>query len=313
MEIDISRGTAVRAMTMASTSVIDVTMIVVGIMRGSTGGVTEMSTGVLSGGTTVSEVAVMMAVTAVVEVKMRLSDSAVAGEVTAEAIAEVRAGFASVGATLVVADIMVKSWGVDLRTSSVTTIAEVAAMMGVAAVVEVKMRLSDSTAASEGTAVAISSTRVTELNTVEGVLLLLTVNGGLLDSTLEAMGSMRSLGSAEAVSGRSRDVRAEAVSGRSTDVEATLARSADVNTRSAESSLSRGTSGLGERAGRSSGSVSVMEGSRGTTVVRCVAGRSTITVGAPFSSGSSGNNSSESESLEHLTKKYIKSIVPNLL
>jgi hypothetical protein len=238
VEIDISRGTAVRAMTMASTSVIDVTMIVVGIMRGSTGGVTEMSTGVLSGGTTVSEVAVMMAVTAVIEVKMRLSDSAVAGEVTAEAIAEVRAGFASVGATLVVADIMVKSWGVDLRTSSVTTIAEVAAMMGVAAVVEVKMRLSDSTAASEGTAVAISSTRVTELNTVEGVLLLLTVNGGLLDSTLEAMGSMRSLGSAEAVSGRSRDVRAEAVSGRSTDVEATLARSADVNTRSAESSLS---------------------------------------------------------------------------
>ena len=52
--------------------------------------------------------------------------------------------------------------------------------------------------------------------------------------------------------------------------------------------------------------MSVMEGSRGTTVVRCVAGRSTITVGAPFSSGSSGNNSSESESLEHLTKKVYK-------
>jgi hypothetical protein len=261
VEIDISRGTAVRAMTVASTSVIDVTLRAVGIMRGSTGGVAEMSTAVSSGGTTVAVVAAVMGVAAVVEVKMGLSDSAVAGEVTTEAIAEVSAGLASVGATLVVADIAVKSWGVDLRSSTVTTVAEVAAVMGVAAVVEVKMGLSDSTVASVGTTEAVSGTRVTELNTVEGVLLLLAVNGGLLDGTLESMGLVRSLGSAEAVSGRSRDVRAmaEAGSGRSTDVEATLGRSADGNTRSAESSLSRGTSGLGERAGRSSGSASVVE------------------------------------------------------
>ena len=294
MEIDISRSTAVRTMTvmtMASTSVIDVTLRAVGIMRGSTGGVAEMSTAVRSGGTTVAVVAAMMAVTAVVEVKMGLSDSTVAGEVTTEAIAEVSAGFASVGATLVVADIMVESWSVDLMSSSVTTVAEVAAMMAMTAVVN--------------------------------------GGGGLLDRTVETMGSVRSLGCAEAVSGRSRDVRAvteagfgrstdvravaEAASGRSTDVEATLSRSVDGNSGSAESSLSRGTSWLSKRAGRSGGSTSVVEGSRGTTVVRSVAGRSTITDGAPFSSGSSGNNSSESESLEHLKNKYIKSLVPNLL
>merc|ERR1719242_3003734 len=135
-----------------------------------------------------------MAVMAVVEVKMGLSDSTVAGEVTTEAIAEVSAGFASVGATLVVADIMVESWSVDLMSSSVTTVAEVSAMMAMTAVVN--------------------------------------GGGGLLDRTVETMGSVRSLGCAEAVSGRSRDVRAvtEAASGRSTDVEATLSRSVDGNT-----------------------------------------------------------------------------------
>ena len=229
MEIDISRSTTVRAMTMAgTTSVVDIRLTVVSIMRGSTGGMAEMSTTVMGGSTTIAVVASVMGVTAVVEVKMRLSDSTVAG----------------VGATK-----------------------------------------------------AIAGTRVTKLNTVEGVLLLLTVNGSLLDCTTETM--IMLLRSAEAVSGRSRDVRAEAVLGRSTNVEAALVRSADAQTRSAVTSVVR-TSGLGERAVRSLGSVE-----RSVATVRV---RSTITMRSPFSSGGSSNNSSESESLEHLTIKYIESL-----
>ena len=298
MEIDISRSTTVRAMTMAgTTSVVDIRLTVVSIMRGSTGGMAEMSTTVMGGSTTIAVVASVMGVTAVVEVKMRLSDRSVAGEVTTEAITEVSARLASVGAALVVADITVKSWGVELRSSSVTTVAEVASVMGVTAVVEVKMRLSDSTVAGVGATKAIAGTRVTKLNTVEGVLLLLTVNGSLLDCTTETM--IMLLRSAEAVSGRSRDVRAEAVLGRSTNVEAALVRSADAQTRSAVTSVVR-TSGLGERAVRSLGSVE-----RSVATVRV---RSTITMRSPFSSGGSSNNSSESESLEHLTIKYIESL-----
>ena len=110
MEIDISRSTTVRAMTMAgTTSVIDIRLTAVSIMRGSAGGMAEVSTTVMSGSTTIAIVASVMSVTAVVEVKMRLSDRSVAGEVTTEAIAVVRARLASVGAALVVADITVKS------------------------------------------------------------------------------------------------------------------------------------------------------------------------------------------------------------
>ena len=304
MEIDVSLSTTVGAKTMASTSVVDVTLLVIGVVRGGTDGMAEMSTAVFGRSTTVAIVAAVMGVTSVVEVKMGLSDSAVAGEVTTEAIAEVRAGFVSVGATLVVADITVESWGVELRSSSVTTVAEVTAVLGVTSEVEVKMVIRGKTAASEGTTVAVAGTRVTELNTVEGVLLLLTVNWGLLDSTLEMR--LRSLRSAEAASVRSREVRANVSLGGSTDVEAALVRSADAQTRSAVTSGSRGTSGLGETTVRSCGSSSVVE--RSATMVRCVTGRSTISMGSPFSSGGSGNNSSESESLEHLTIKYIKSL-----
>ena len=166
-----------------------------------------------------------------------------------------------------------------------TAVAEVASVMGVTAVVEVKMRLSDSTVAGVGATKTIAGTRVTKLNTVEGVLLLLTVNGSLLDCTTETM--IMLLRSAEAVSRRS------------TNVEAALARSADAQTRSAVTSVVR-TRGLGERAVRSLGSVE-----RSVATVRV---RSTITMRSPFSSGGSSNNSSESESLEHLTIKYIESL-----
>ena len=287
MEIDISRSTTVRAMTMAgTTSVINIRLTAVSIMRGSAGGMAEVSTTMMSGSTTIAVVASVMGVTAVVEVKMRLSDRSVASEVTTEAIAEVRARLASVGAALVVADITVKSWGMELRSGSVTTIAEAASVMGVTAVVEVKMRLSDGTVAGVGATKAIAGTRVAKLNTVERVLLLLTVNGSLLDCTTETM--IMLLRSAEAVSRRS------------TNVEAALARSADAQTRSAVTSVVR-TRGLGKRAVRSLGSVE-----RSVATVRV---RSTITMRSPFSSGGSSNNSSESESLEHLTIKYIESLL----
>ena len=209
MEIDISRSTTVRAMTMAgTTSVINIRLTAVSIMRGSAGGMAEVSTTMMSGSTTIAVVASVMGVTAVVEVKMRLSDGTVAG----------------VGATK-----------------------------------------------------AISGTRVAKLNTVERVLLLLTVNGSLLDCTTETM--IMLLRSAEAVSRRS------------TNVEAALVRSADAQTRSAVTSVVR-TRGLGKRAVRSLGSV---EGEGAATTVG-----STVTTRAPFSSGGSGYNSSESESLEHL-------------
>ena len=285
MEIDISRSTTVRAMTMAgTTSVINIRLTAVSIMRGSAGGMAEVSTTMMSGSTTIAVVASVMGVTAVVEVKMRLSDRSVASEVTTEAIAEVRARLASVGAALVVADITVKSWGMELRSGSVTTIAEAASVMGVTAVVEVKMRLSDGTVAGVGATKAIAGTRVAKLNTVERVLLLLTVNGSLLDCTTETM--IMLLRSAEAVSRRS------------TNVEAALARSADAQTRSAVTSVVR-TRGLGKRAVRSLGSVE-----RSVATVRV---RSTITMRSPFSSGGSSNNSSESESLEHF-ENYIKSL-----
>ena len=287
MEIDISRSTTVRAMTMAgTTSVINIRLTAVSIMRGSAGGMAEVSTTMMSGSTTIAVVASVMGVTAVVEVKMRLSDRSVASEVTTEAIAEVRARLASVGAALVVADITVKSWGMELRSGSVTTIAEAASVMGVTAVVEVKMRLSDGTVAGVGATKAIAGTRVAKLNTVERVLLLLTVNGSLLDCTTETM--IMLLRSAEAVSRRS------------TNVEAALARCADAQTRSAVTSVVR-TRGLGKRAVRSLGSVE-----RSVATVRV---RSTITMRSPFSSGGSSNNSSESESLEHLTIKYIESLL----
>ena len=287
MEIDISRSTTVRAMTMAgTTSVINIRLTAVSIMRGSAGGMAEVSTTMMSGSTTIAVVASVMGVTAVVEVKMRLSDRSVAGEVTTESIAEVSARLASVGAALVVADITVKSWGMELRSGSVTTIAEAASVMGVTAVVEVKMRLSDGTVAGVGATKAIAGTRVAKLNTVERVLLLLTVNGSLLDCTTETM--IMLLRSAEAVSRRS------------TNVEAALARSADAQTRSAVTSVVR-TRGLGKRAVRSLGSVE-----RSVATVRV---RSTITMRSPFSSGGSSNNSSESESLEHLTIKYIESLL----
>ena len=286
MEIDISMSTTVRAMAMAgTTSVIDIRLTAVSIMRGSTGGMAEVSTTVVSGSTAIAVVASVMGVTAVVEVKMRLSDRSVAGEVTTEAIAEVSARLASVGAALVVADITVKSWGMDLRSSSVTTITEGASVMGMTTVVEVKMRLNNSTVAGVGATKAIAGTRVTKLNTVERVLLLLTVNGSLLDCTTETM--IMLLRSAEAVSRRS------------TNVEAALVRSADAQTRSAETSVVRTR---GERAVRS------VERSVATVRVR-----STITMRSPFSSGGSSNNSSESKSLEHLTIKYIESLFRGFL
>ena len=268
MEIDISMSTTVRAMAMAgTTSVIDISLTAVSIMRGSAGGMAEVSTTVVSGSTAIAVVASVMGVTAVVEVKMRLSDRSVAGEVTTEAIAEVSARLASVGAALVVADITVKSWGMDLRSSSVTTIAEGASVMGMTAVVEVKMRLNNSTVAGVGATKAIAGTRVTKLNTVERVLLFLTVNGSLLDCTTETM--------------------------------IMLLRSADAQTRSAETSVVRTR---GERAVRS------VERSVATVRVR-----STITMRSPFSSGGSSNDSSESKSLEHLTIKYIESLFRGFL
>ena len=164
-----------------------------------------------------------------------------------------------------------------------TTVAEVLAILAVTAVVKVKVRLSN-TATGEGTIVGIAGTGVAKLNTVEGLLLLTTDRGLLLNSTLEVWKMSRlALGGAEAVSGRSLDRVAKA----------SLARSIDAQTRSAETSRV-GARGLGERTVRSCGS-----GIR-TALVGSAAVGDTITDRAPFSCGDSSDNSCECESLEHL-------------
>lgn len=231
------------------TSTIDVSLLAVSVIRTSTGTMAEMTTAVRSGRTTIAVGAAILRVTAVVKVESGLRDLSVTSEVTTEAIAEVRARLASVGATPVVADVTMKSWGMDLRSGSVTTVAVGASLLSVNAVVQAR---------------AIAGARVSRL----------------------------SLGSAKAFSGWSTNVRSEASFGRSTNLEAALAGSADAQTRSAVASLQGGTRRLAKRAVRSRGPV---DGAATRTTVR-----STITTRAKFSSGGSGNNSSESESLEHL-------------
>ena len=182
MEIDISRGTAVRAMTMASTSVIDVSLLVVGVIGSGTSSTAEISISNPGGSTTVAVVAAILGVATEVKVKTWLRDDAVSGISTTKSIAEVRASF---GATLVMADVTVKSRGADLRSGSETTEAKGTAILRVTTMVKVKSWLSDGSTASEGTTVAIASARVAKLDTVEGLLFLLTLNGSLLDSTTE--------------------------------------------------------------------------------------------------------------------------------
>ena len=195
MEIDISlcsTRTAIGAKTVAgSTSVVDVSLLVVGIIGSGTSGTTEISISNVGGSTTVAVAAAILGVATEVKVKTWLRDDAVSGVRTTKSIAEVRASF---GATLVMADVTVKSRGAELRSGSETTEAKGTAILGVTTMVKVKSWLSDSSTTSEGTTVAIASTRVAKLDTVEGLLFLLTLNGSLLDSTAEIDLFLRSNG-----------------------------------------------------------------------------------------------------------------------
>ena len=186
MEIDISlcsASTAIGAKTVAgSTSVIDVSLLVVGVIGSGTSGTAEISISNHGGSTTIAVVTAILGVATEVKVKTWLRDDAVSGESTTKSIAEVRASF---GATLVMADVTVKSRGTELRSSSETTVAKGTAILRVTTMVKVKSWLSDGSTASEGTTVAIASTRVAKLDTMEGLLFLLTLNGSLLDSTTE--------------------------------------------------------------------------------------------------------------------------------
>ena len=186
MEIDISlcsARTAIGAKTVAgSTSVVDVSLLVVGVIGSGTSGTTEISISNVGGSTTVAVAAAILGVATEVKVKTWLRDDAVSGVRTTKSIAEVRASF---GATLVMADVTVKSRGAELRSGSETTEAKGTAILGVTTMVKVKTWLSDGSTTSEGTTVAIASARVAKLDTVEGLLFLLTLNGSLLDSTTE--------------------------------------------------------------------------------------------------------------------------------
>ena len=186
MEIDISlcsASTAIGAKTVAgSTSVIDVSLLVVGVIGSGTSGTAEISISNHGGSTTIAVVTAILGVATEVKVKTWLRDDAVSGESTTKSIAEVRASF---GATLVMADVTVKSRGTELRSSSETTVAKGTAILRVTTMVKVKSWLSDGSTASEGTTVAIASARVAKLDTIEGLLFLLTLNGSLLDSTTE--------------------------------------------------------------------------------------------------------------------------------
>ena len=186
MEIDISlcsARTAIGAKTVAgSTSVVDVSLLAVGVIGSGTSGTAEISISNVGGSTTVAVAAAILGVATEVKVKTWLRDDAVSGVRTTKSIAEVRASF---GATLVMADVTVKSRGAELRSGSETTEAKGTAILGVTTMVKVKSWLSDGSTTSEGTTVAIASARVAKLDTVEGLLFLLTLNGSLLYSTTE--------------------------------------------------------------------------------------------------------------------------------
>ena len=195
MEIDISlcsARTAIGAKTVAgSTSVVDVSLLVVGVIGSGTSGTTEISISNVGGSTTVAVAAAILGVATEVKVKIWLRDDAVSGVRSTKPIAEVRSSF---GATLVMADVTVKSRGAELRSGSKSTEAKGTAMLGVATEVKVKTWLSDGSTTSVGTTVAIASTGVCKLDTVEGLLFLLTLNGSLLDSTTEIELFLRSNG-----------------------------------------------------------------------------------------------------------------------